>query len=93
VIRSIIQPRVVGDAVGPSPTLTFLSLVFWTWVVGPVVALLAVPFSLLTKSLLVEADPRGQWALPLISGESETEPPPESERAAPATLQPEGIPG
>ena len=49
VIQSIIQPRVVGDSVGLSPTLTFLSLVFWTWVVGPVGALLAVPFSLLDQ--------------------------------------------
>ncbi len=93
VIQSIIQPRVVGDSVGLSPTLTFLSLVFWTWVVGPVGALLAVPLSLLTKSLLVEADPHGRWALPLISGKPDTEPPPEPEQAAPAALQPEGSPG
>jgi len=93
VIQSIIQPRVVGDSVGLSPTLTFLSLVFWTWVVGPVGALLAVPFSLLTKALLVEADPRGRWALPLISGKPETEPPPEPKQPAPAGLQPEGSPG
>ena len=92
VIQSIIQPRVVGDSVGLSPTLTFLSLVFWTWVIGPVGALLAVPFSLLTKSLLVEADPRGRWALPLISGKPATDPP-EPEQAAPAALQPEGSPG
>ncbi|GGU20863.1 AI-2E family transporter [Nocardioides albus] len=92
VIQSVVQPRVVGDSVGLSPTLTFLSLVFWTWVIGPVGALLAVPFSLLAKSLLVEADPRGTWALPLISGrpEPETEPPPEPEQAPPATIQPEG---
>ena len=93
IIQSVIQPRVVGDSVGLSPTLTFLSLVFWTWVVGPVGALLAVPLSLLTKSLLVEADPRGRWALPLISGKPKTEPPPEPEQAAPSALQPEGSPG
>jgi len=71
VIQSVIQPRIVGDAVGLAPTLTFLSLVFWTWVVGPLGALLAVPLSLLTKALLVEADPRARWALPLISGKPE----------------------
>jgi predicted PurR-regulated permease PerM len=71
VIQSVIQPRIVGGAVGLSPTLTFLSLVFWTWVVGPLGALLAVPLSLFTKSLLVEADPRARWALPLISGTSD----------------------
>jgi AI-2 transport protein TqsA len=81
-IQSVIQPRVVGDKVGLSPILTFLSLVFWTWVIGPLGALLAVPLSLLTKALLVEADPSAHWALPLISGKPDpaqepdpTEPP------------------
>ena len=35
VIQSVIQPKVVGDAVGLSTTLTFISLVFWAWVLGP----------------------------------------------------------
>ena len=77
VIQSIIQPRVVGDSVGLSPTLTFLSLVFWTWVIGPVGALLAVPLSLLTRALLVEADPGRRWALPVIAGKPEEAPPPQ----------------
>jgi AI-2 transport protein TqsA len=68
VIQSFIQPRYVGDAVGLSTSLTFLSLVFWTWVLGPIGALLAVPMSLLVRALLVEADPDGRWRLPLISG-------------------------
>ncbi|GAA2072843.1 AI-2E family transporter [Aeromicrobium tamlense] len=72
VIQSIIQPRVVGESVGLSPTLTFLSLVFWAWLLGPLGALLAVPLSLLMKAMLVEADPRLSWALPLISGRPET---------------------
>jgi AI-2 transport protein TqsA len=80
VIQSVIQPRVVGDTVGLSAMLTFLSLVFWTWVVGPLGALLAVPLTLLTKALLVEADPGTRWALPLISGkpEGDGEPEPKS---------------
>jgi AI-2 transport protein TqsA len=65
---SVIKPRVVGDTVGLSTTITFLSLVFWTWVIGPLGAILAVPLTLLTRALLVEADPRTRWALPLISG-------------------------
>ncbi len=70
VIQSIIQPRIVGDTVGLTPTLTFLSLIFWTWVLGPLAALLAVPFSLLMRALLVESDPGASWALPLLSGKS-----------------------
>lgn len=72
VIQTVIQPRIVGDAVGLSATLTFLSLVFWSWAIGPLGALLAVPLSLLMKSLLIEADPEARWMLPLISGKPET---------------------
>ena len=68
VIQSIIQPRFVGNAVGLSTTLTFLSLVFWTWVLGPLGALLAVPMSLFFKAILVQADPDARWLDPLISG-------------------------
>ena len=75
-IQSIIQPRYVGNAVGLSTTLTFLSLVFWTWVLGPLGALLAVPMSLLARALLVDADPDGQWRLPVISGQPDEAPPP-----------------
>ncbi len=67
IIQSVIQPRFVGDAVGLSATLTFVSLIFWAWVIGPLGALLAVPLTLLVKALLVDIDPTTQWAAPLIS--------------------------
>jgi AI-2 transport protein TqsA len=70
-IQSVIQPRVVGDAVGLTALLTFISLVFWTWVIGPLGALLAVPLTLLTRALLVESNPRLRWALPLIAGKAQ----------------------
>jgi AI-2 transport protein TqsA len=68
VIQSIIPPKVVGDAVGLSTTMTFLSLAFRAWVLGPLGALLAVPLSLLSKALLVDADPNSRWLPPLLSG-------------------------
>ncbi|MEV0788955.1 AI-2E family transporter [Kribbella sp. NPDC050459] len=68
IIQSIIQPKVVGDAVGLSTTLTFLSLIFWAWILGPVGAVLAIPLSLLVKALLLDADPSTQWLSGLISG-------------------------
>ncbi|MGD9959931.1 AI-2E family transporter [Nocardioides sp.] len=74
VIQSVIQPRYVGNAVGLSTTLTFMSLVFWAWVLGPLGALLAVPMSLLFKALLVEADPASRWMEPLISGKPAGDP-------------------
>ncbi len=71
VIQSIIQPRIVGNAVGLSTTLTFLSLVFWTWILGPLGALLAVPMSLFFRAALIEADPDNAWMRPLVSGSTQ----------------------
>ncbi|KRF30363.1 AI-2E family transporter [Nocardioides sp. Soil805] len=68
VIQTIIQPKVVGDAVGLSTSITFMSLVFWAWVLGPLGALLAIPLSLLLKALLIDVDHDTVWVRPLISG-------------------------
>lgn len=67
-IQSGIQPKVIGDAVGLSSTLTFVSLVIWAWILGPIGALLAVPMSLLAKAVLVDAIPANQWLVPVLAG-------------------------
>jgi predicted PurR-regulated permease PerM len=69
VVQSLIQPKFLGDAVGLSTTVTFLSLILWTFILGPLGALLAIPLSLLARTLLVDSDPDGDWAAALISGE------------------------
>jgi AI-2 transport protein TqsA len=68
-IQSVIQPKVVGDTVGLSVTLTFVSLIFWTFVIGPLGALLAIPLSLLAKALLLDLDPSTRWVSALLSGD------------------------
>ncbi len=67
IIQSVIQPKFVGDAVGLSVSLTFLSLIFWVFVLGPAGAFLAVPLSLLAKALLVDVDSDSSWLRPLLS--------------------------
>jgi predicted PurR-regulated permease PerM len=79
-IQSVIQPKFVGDALGLSTTLTFLSLVFWAFVLGPLGAILALPMTLLAKALIVDADPESRWLGPLLSGV-----PPENDDAGPAS--------
>lgn len=69
VVQTIIQPKIVGDAVGLSTTLTMLSLVFWAYTLGGMGALLAVPLTLFAKAMLVDADPRSRWLEPLLTGE------------------------
>lgn len=73
VIQSVIQPKVVGEAVGLSVTLTFLSLIFWSWVMGPIGAVMAVPFTLFVRAVFVEADPEKSWLMPLIAGSAPVE--------------------
>ncbi|MEU1983173.1 AI-2E family transporter [Nocardia sp. NPDC019395] len=68
VVQSVIQPKYVGDAVGLSVTITFLSLVFWSWVLGALGALLAIPLTLLAKALLFDMDPSTRWMDVLIGG-------------------------
>lgn len=68
VVQTIIQPKITGDVVGLSGTITMLSLVFWAYSLGAMGALLAVPLTLFVKAMLVDADPRAAWVGPLISG-------------------------
>ncbi|WP_328530671.1 AI-2E family transporter [Nocardioides sp. NBC_00368] len=73
VIQSVIQPKIVGEAVGLSATLTFLSLIFWSWIMGPIGAVMAVPFTLFVRAVFVEADPAKRWLMPLIAGSAPVE--------------------
>lgn len=76
VVQSLIQPYYVGDAVGLSATVTFLALVFWAWILGPLGAILAIPVTLLVKSTFVDIDPGAGWIAALFhlsSGDSERE--------------------
>lgn len=61
VLQSLIQPKVAGDAVGVTPTVSFISLLVWAFALGPVGALLALPATLLVKAVLIDADPDKRW--------------------------------
>ncbi|HEY0815195.1 MAG TPA: AI-2E family transporter [Pseudonocardia sp.] len=66
VIQSVIQPKFVGDAVNLSLTLTFLSLIFWSFAIGPLGAILAIPLTLLAKAVLLDVDPQTRWISGLL---------------------------
>src|SRR6478735_8757938 len=68
VIQSVIQPVFVGDAVGLSVTLSFLSVIIWTVILGPLGAVLAVPLTLFVHAILVGQDPDRRWARALLAG-------------------------
>ena len=72
IVQSVIQPRVVGNAVALSQTITFFSVLFWAIVIGPIGAIIAVPLSLLAKAILIDADPDTHWWRPAIGDIVET---------------------
>ena len=74
IIQSVIQPRVVGNTVGLSGTLSFLSLLVWSTILGGVGAFLAVPATLFVKALFVDVDPERRWVTPLLSSSAEPDP-------------------
>ncbi|KQP01654.1 AI-2E family transporter [Leifsonia sp. Leaf264] len=82
-LQVLVQPRFVAVAVSLGFTITFASVIFWSFVLGPLGALLAVPLTLLLKLLLLDADPRGTWARSLSGDRTPEEEPrePESEDA------------
>jgi len=67
IIQSLIQPRFTGDAVGITGTIAFLSLIFWAYLLGALGALLAVPATMLVKSLLIDHSRSGRWIGALIN--------------------------
>jgi predicted PurR-regulated permease PerM len=92
-IQTFIQPRFVGASVGLSAEVTFLSLVVWAFLLGPLGAVLAVPMTLLFRAVFIDADKRAAWVTPLIATTAEPEPEPEGEPEAEPEAEPDPEPG
>ena len=74
VTHTLIMPKYLGEAVGLNVTATFVSLIFWSVIIGPLGALLAVPLTLFAKAVLIDADPRSRWLAAFITSEPANEP-------------------
>lgn len=57
VLGNIIEPRLMGAGFGVSPVVVLLSAVFWSWVLGPVGMLLAVPLTMAVRGTAISAFP------------------------------------
>lgn len=71
-VQSVVQPRVVGNAVALSQSITFFSVLFWAIVIGPIGAILAIPLTLLVRMLLVDSHPSMSWMRPVLGDLDET---------------------
>ena len=84
VLQVLVQPKFVSDAVDLSLTLSFFSVIFWTFVIGPLGAILSIPLTLFVRALVLESDPTAHW-LRWLSGDRSAIPGSEP--------QPEAAPG
>lgn len=66
-IQTLIQPKVVGDRVQLNTTVTFLALIIWTYLLGGLGAILAIPMTLLIRALFVDSQPQHRWVRALFS--------------------------
>jgi len=51
-VEYLIKPRLIKHQLGISPLMVLMSLVFWTWVLGPLGTILAVPLTVALRRVL-----------------------------------------
>lgn len=65
-VQNFVQPRMMGQGLGISPVVVFISLFVWGWLLGGVGAILAVPLTMIIMALL-ESFPNSRWVAILMS--------------------------
>ena len=67
----VVAPRYLSKGLDLSVLVTFLAVIIWAWILGPVGAFLALPLTIMVKKLLLEPFPQTQIVADVMSPGSE----------------------
>ncbi len=70
----IIAPKYLAEGLDLSALVTFLAVIVWTWILGPIGAFLALPLTVMVKKLLLEPFPQTQLIADLLGAGEDDHP-------------------
>ena len=78
-VDNVIKPKFIQEGVNISASVTFVSLIVWGWVLGPIGAILAVPMAIIIQSVFANREETRWVAYLMGSGEEPYDPEEESD--------------
>ena len=72
IVGNVVEPKVMGQGLGLSTYIVFISLIFWGFVLGVVGMFLSVPLTMAIK-IILEQNPKTKWIALVLGTQEEAE--------------------